>query len=76
MRRILSLFAVLALLYVPACTNAPPTLTPAGIAAYRGTQAIQSLDLLRDAAIAANALTPPPKEPPLPEPQYGEMSEP
>lgn len=41
------------------CAPAPPNLTPAGVAAFKGTQAIKALDLLRDAAIDANALTPP-----------------
>lgn len=41
------------------CASAPPALSPKGVAAYRGTQVIQTLDLLRDAAIAANKETPP-----------------
>lgn len=41
------------------CTNAPPNLTPAGVAAFHGTQAIKALDMLRDVAIDSNALIPP-----------------
>jgi hypothetical protein len=43
----------------PSCTNAPPTLSPAGTAAYQATRVVKALDVLRDAAIDANAQTPP-----------------
>ena len=44
---------------VASCQHAPPSLSPAGAAAFKGTQAIKALDTLRDIAIAANAQTPP-----------------
>lgn len=39
--------------------NAPPNLTPQAQTAFRNTQVIKALDLLRDTAVAANALQPP-----------------
>lgn len=44
---------------IAGCQKAPPNLTPAGVAAFKGTQAIKALDLLRDTAIAANETEPP-----------------
>jgi len=41
-----------------ACAKAPPTLTPVGAAAYHATQVVKALDVLRDAAIDAEAQTP------------------
>lgn len=49
----------LSLILATGCAPAPPNLTPAGVAAFKGTQAIKALDMLRDAAVDANALTPP-----------------
>ena len=42
-----------------ACVKAPPTLSPQGTAAFNNTRVIKTLDLLRDAAINANAQMPP-----------------
>lgn len=44
---------------VSCAANQPPNLTPQAQAAFHNTQAIKMLDLLRDTAIAANALQPP-----------------
>jgi hypothetical protein len=41
------------------CASAPPSLSAAGASAYKKTQVVKVLDLLRDTAIAANAQTPP-----------------
>jgi hypothetical protein len=41
-----------------ACGSHPPTLTPVGTAAYHATQVVKALDVLRDAAIDAEAQTP------------------
>jgi len=50
---------LLPLLVMLACTHAPPNLSPQGTAAFNNTRVIKTLDLLRDAAIDANAQTPP-----------------
>ena len=57
----LSLFAVMTVLTWSCATyRAPSTVvTPAGRAAWYGTQAIKALDLLRDTAINGNAQSPP-----------------
>ena len=49
----------LPLLLAISCTHAPPTLSPQGTQAFNNTRVIKTLDLLRDAAINANAQTPP-----------------
>ena len=41
------------------CAKAPPTLSPAGAAAFHATQVVKALDVLRDFAISANAQAPP-----------------
>lgn len=41
-----------------ACAHTPPNLSPAGTAAFHGTQVIKSLDVLRDVAIEMNAQVP------------------
>jgi hypothetical protein len=41
------------------CASAPPSLSPVASSAYKKTQVIKVLDLLRDTAIAANAQAPP-----------------
>lgn len=57
-RRISAIILVLAL--APACaSNAPPNLSPQAAQAWRGTRVIHVLDVFRDAAIDANAQTPP-----------------
>lgn len=49
-----------ATLSLSACAaNMPPNLTPQATAAFKGTQAVRALDLIRDTAIAANAEVPP-----------------
>lgn len=53
-------FVLIALLLVTsACVKAPPTLSPAGIAAFNGTRVVKALDILRDVAVDANAQVPP-----------------
>ena len=42
-----------------ACAHAPASLSPKGVAAYNATRIIKGLDALRDAAVDANAQTPP-----------------
>ena len=41
-----------------ACAKAPPTLSPAGAAAFQATRIVKALDVLQDFAIAAEAQTP------------------
>lgn len=41
------------------CASAPPSLSPTGALAFNMTRVVQALDMVRDAAIAANAQTPP-----------------
>lgn len=53
-----TLLLVLALTFT-ACASAPPTLGPAAAQAFQNTRVVKGLDLLRDAAIDANAQTPP-----------------
>jgi len=57
-RKLYALLLLLAL-SVPACTKAPPTLTPEAQIAWHATRVVKILDVVRDAAIAANELTPP-----------------
>jgi hypothetical protein len=56
--RALLLGLILALV-LPACAPVPSTLSPAGKQAIQNTRVIKGLDLLRDAAVDANAATPP-----------------
>ena len=57
--RFVALVIVLLAVSAPSCTrNAPPTLSPAGTAAYHATQVVKALDVLRDAAIDAEAQNP------------------
>src|SRR3954464_12339020 len=42
-----------------ACAKAPPNLTPQAVAAFHGTQVIQDLGRIRDAADAAHKTVPP-----------------
>lgn len=62
----LDLSAVLLVLWLPlpallidACASAPPTLSPAATTAFQATRVVKALDVLRDAAIAANEQVPP-----------------
>lgn len=41
------------------CAKVPPNLTPEATQAFHGTQVVKTLDVMRDAAIAANAQIPP-----------------
>ena len=41
------------------CAKAPPNLTPQATQAWYATQVVKALDLVRDTAVSANALTPP-----------------
>lgn len=54
-------FAVLAMLavWMSGCTPAPKPLSPEAVVAFHATRVVQVLDVLRDAAIAANEVTPP-----------------
>lgn len=40
------------------CSHAPPTLSPAGVAAFQATRVVKALDVLRDFAIDAEAQNP------------------
>ena len=57
-------FAIAALIFSggslapTSCTHAPPTLSPAGAAAFQATRVVKALDVLRDFAIDAEAQTP------------------
>lgn len=42
-----------------ACTPPPPNLSPVAQTAFKSTQAIKALDMIRDTAIAAHETTPP-----------------
>ena len=42
-----------------ACAKTPPSLTPEASLAFKGTQAVKALDILRDTAIEAHAQVPP-----------------
>ena len=53
------LLLVLCLALASGCASAPASLSPTAQADYKKTQVIKVLDLLRDAAIAANGQTPP-----------------
>lgn len=66
MRRLRTLVLILALTFpvglgvsTVGCADPPVTLTPVARTAYRTTQVIKSLDLIRDTAIAGNNTTPP-----------------
>ena len=59
MRFILIVGLTLSLLTGAACTPPPPTLSPVAQVAFRTTQVIKALDMIRDTAIAANNTTPP-----------------
>jgi hypothetical protein len=52
-------FVCLLALGATACTHTPPTLSPVASKQFTATRVIKTLDLLRDAAIDANAQTPP-----------------
>ena len=54
-----TLALVLLLTFAGCAAKAPPQLSPAGSAAFYSTQAVKSLDVLRDFSIAAAAQTPP-----------------
>lgn len=52
--------AIVTLFLLSACAaNVPPNLSPAGVAAFQGTRVVKALDVLRDAAVDANAQIPP-----------------
>lgn len=55
MQRRRSIVPILLVLALASCAKAPPTLSPTGVAAYNATRVVKALDVLRDAAIAANA---------------------
>lgn len=54
-RRLLPILVLLAIVS-SACPKAPPSLSPVGKTDFYKTQVVHQLDLLRDTAIAANAL--------------------
>jgi hypothetical protein len=58
MKRLL-LLVMLALAIAPACSKTPPALSPEAVIAFQAFRVIRVLDVVRDAAIAANELTPP-----------------
>jgi hypothetical protein len=47
------------LVAAPSCAKAPPDLTPEASVAFKGTQVVKALDLLRDTSVTANAQVPP-----------------
>lgn len=59
--RLLMVLALCGVLFSPSCTgiNPPPNLDSQASAAFRNTQVIKMLDLMRDIAIDANAQNPP-----------------
>ena len=58
LRRSLALVLVLGVVAV-GCSQAPPALTPEAQVAFQANRVVKVLDVVRDAAIAANELTPP-----------------
>jgi len=54
----LTLIPILTVLWA-GCAPPPPNLTPEATQAFKATRVIKALDILRDAAIDANAQTPP-----------------
>ena len=46
-------------LYVVGCAKTPPALTPDAQIAFQATRVVKALDVVRDAAIAANDMAPP-----------------
>ncbi len=63
-RRALSVFmacqvtSMALVLTVASCAKVPPTLSPAGAAAFQATRVVKALDVLQDFAIAAEAQNP------------------
>jgi hypothetical protein len=58
-KRPISRMALVALLlFTASCAKAEPQLTPQGVAAYQAKQVVEALDILRDAAVAAEAQDP------------------
>jgi hypothetical protein len=57
-RAITVLTALLAAIALFGCAKAPPTLSPAGAAAFQATRVVKALDVLRDFAIEAEAQNP------------------
>ncbi len=53
------LVVLLSTLSAASCAKAPPNLTPQATVAFKGTQAVKALDILRDTAVSANAQNPP-----------------
>lgn len=53
------LLALVLVGFMAGCAKAPPQLSPAGKSDFYKTQVVHQLDLLRDTAIAANALPTP-----------------
>jgi hypothetical protein len=49
---------IIALLLASGCAHVPPSLSPAGQAAFQATRVVKALDVLQDFAIAAEAQTP------------------
>lgn len=57
-RALTVLAAVATALALFGCAKAPPTLSPAGAAAFQATRVVKALDVLQDFAIGAEAQTP------------------
>lgn len=57
MKRVLTVLVILML--APACAKTPPALSPEAAVAFQATRVVRVLDVVRDAAIAANELSPP-----------------
>jgi hypothetical protein len=57
-RAVTVLTAMLTAIALFGCAKAPPTLSPAGAAAFQATRVVKALDVLRDFAIEAEAQNP------------------
>ena len=55
---VVSLFALL-VVWLTGCAPTPKPLSPEAVIAFHATRVVQVLDVFRDAAIAANEVTPP-----------------
>jgi hypothetical protein len=53
-----AVFLVALALVVADCAKAPPSLSPVGVRAFHASRVVEVLDLVRDVAIAAEAVTP------------------
>lgn len=52
-------FLLIGTMALASCTKQPPDLSPDAVIAFQATRVVKVLDVVRDAAIAANELSPP-----------------